>query len=211
MERSPIFSLDREISSAPFAAAPEKAKKLKSLSHSITLLFDDQRADFCVAAISEKDGRFIKASAGALNLLWCASYAYWLLYRGFVKAQRLGHTEYSVSGARTVSEALSLYQWAIQSAVECKLEPWPVGAPMPVRSPEPNSPVHVANEVFLVAVGWILLHEIGHHELGHPREAIGPASKQEEHDADHFASDWLLSEVSDSALLLKRSLGIAVG
>jgi len=56
----------------------------------------------------------------------------------------------------------------------------------------------------------MLLHEIAHHDLRHPSEAIGPTAHIEEHDADRFASDWLLHGVSDSAILLKRSIGIAV-
>ena len=210
MDRSPVFSLDREIASAPFAAAPEKAQKLQTISKSITLVFDDQRADFSIAAVTRGDHQFVKASAGALNLLWCASYAYWLLYQGYIESQRAGGTQYRASEHPEGAEAVHLYRWALDSVLKPILGPWPVAAPAPAKSPEPNSSIHVANEIFLVAVGWILLHEIGHHHLRHANDPIGPTAKQEEFDADRFATDWILDDVSDPAVLLKRSLGIAV-
>lgn len=190
---------------APARVAPEKAR-LEEIAQGVELCFADQRGDF---AISAKPGQ-VTATAGALNLLWCASYAYWLLYRGFVDAQRAGANEYVPGEDVQAAQALRLYCWALECAADGTLQNWPAGAPEPNPEIHDGSPVHCANELFLVAVAWIFLHEIGHLHLMHAAEPIPSLSRQEEYDADWFASDWLLDGITDVSMILKRSLGLAV-
>lgn len=55
----------------------------------------------------------------------------------------------------------------------------------------------------------MLLHELGH--IAHQDPILVTArSKAEEHEADRFATSHVLDGVTDSAVLLKRSVGIAV-
>ena len=107
--------------------------------------------------------------------------------------------------------ALRLYRWALKSTGAKRLEDWPSDLPRPVRTPVHGSLIHAGTELFLVAVAWILLHEVGHVEGGHRSEAIAVTAKSEEHEADAFATDWLLDGITDEGFLLKRALGIAVG
>jgi len=105
--------------------------------------------------------------------------------------------------------ALDLYEWAIACVRNQEHEPWPGWAPKPTRSPESESALHVGTEIFLATVGWMLLHEFGH--IAHQDPVLVTASaKAEEHEADRFATSHVLDGVSDSAILLKRSIGIAV-
>ena len=85
-------------------------------------------------------------------------------------------------------EAVNLYQWAIQCVRDKTYTPWPEGAPRPTRTPVHGSGLHVANEVFLTAVAWMLLHEAGHLARNHPF-LTSSRSLDEEHEADFFATD----------------------
>ena len=205
--RSPVFLLDQYISQAPFRVAPEKAAELNKKVGRIQLVFEDLDGAFRVDTVP---GHFVRASVGALNLLWCASYTYWLLYEGYIDAQKKGASEFRATDNPALIEGIHLYEWALNAVASGIVQAWPEGAPRPEATPTPNSAVHVACEIFLVAVAWYLLHEIGHVALNHPAEPIGPTAKQEEYDADQFATDWVLSGVREPAVILKRALGIAV-
>jgi Peptidase U49 len=62
----------------------------------------------------------------------------------------------------------------------------------------------VANEVFLTTIAWMLFHEHGHLANSHPM-AHSAAAKQEEHEADLFATTHVLGGVSDYDIRFKRS------
>ena len=206
MERSPVFSLDQCIVQAPFRAAPEKAEKLAQKISDLQIRFEDDSGKFTF----EVGKGEIRISAGALNLFWAAGYTYWMLYQGYVTAQRAGQNEYRPALDVPAVEAFQLYLWALRNTSTGVLEEWPKTLPRPHPSPPPESLVDVGNELFLVAIAWIILHEIGHVELRQPPVAIAATTKQEEHEADVFATDWMLGEITGPALVLKRSLGIAV-
>jgi len=205
--RSPVFVLDQYISQAPFRVAPEKAAQLNKMVGRIQLVFEDLDGTFRIDTVP---GHFVRASVGALHLLRCASYIYWLLYEGYIDAQKKGALEFRASGNPVLTEGIRLYEWALNAVSSGTVEAWPEGAPRPEAAPTPNSAIHVACEIFLVAVAWYLLHEIGHVTLKHPAEPLGPTAKQEEYEADYFATDWVLSGVTESTVVLKRALGIAV-
>lgn len=201
---SPVFCLAPEIATSPFLLAPEKSGEL--LGQVPKVLFDYKEPRF----LFNTDGKFIRVSSGALNLLWCASYAYHFIYQAYAHAQksrlevvRLGKDQESI-------EALNLYEWALRCVRLGQSEPWPPHAPQPTRTPEHQSAIHIATEVFLMSVGWILLHEIGHIRHGHPLIASQTRAHQEEHEADAFATDHVLNGVSDPLVLFKRAMGIAV-
>jgi hypothetical protein len=63
--------------------------------------------------------------------------------------------------------------------------------PPPPLDLDSDSDEHVATELNLSAIGWMLHHEIAHVVLGHA--FIGTAfAHQEELEADHYATNWLL-------------------
>lgn len=105
--------------------------------------------------------------------------------------------------------AVNLYQWAIRCVRDKAYAPWPAGAPRPTRKPVPGSPLHIANEVFLTAVAWMLLHEAGHLERGHPF-LTSSHSLDEEHEADFFATNHVLGGIANENVRFKRSVGIVV-
>ena len=142
-----------------------------------------------------------RISTGALNLLWAASYAYWLIYQGYRSAQQNGATEYRASMDPNATDAMRVYEWSLHVARGTKFEQWPSRLPRPQSNQVLESPLAVANELFLVAVAWICLHEIGHVTHEHTAVPIGPRALLEEQEADKFATDWLLEGLSDEALI----------
>ena len=200
---SPVFCLLPEIWASPQTLVPEKRDLL--VPHLRPIRLRCKTAEF----IFSSSGDYINISDGALNLLWCASYASWFIYRAYVDAQETGASAVKLGQDQEAVLALDLYEWAIACVKNQKYEPWPAWAPKPTRSPESEGSVHVGTEIFLTTVGWMLLHEIGH--IAHQDPVLVTASaKSEEHEADRFATLHALEGVSDSAILLKRSIGIAV-
>jgi hypothetical protein len=85
-----------------------------------------------------------------------------------MQAQKSGAQAFRPAGDPALAGALDLYEWALAAVSMKTIQPWPEDAPRPVAKPDRESALHVASEIFLVAVAWILLHEIAHIELKHP-------------------------------------------
>lgn len=201
-DSSPVFCLLADIWASPQALVPEKRDLL--VSHLRPLKLRCKVGDFILSS----SGDCINISEGALNLLWCASYASWFIYRAYVDAQKAGASTVRLGQDQEAVVALDLYEWAIACVKKKKYERWPDWAPAPTRTPESEA-LHVATELFLTAIGWMLVHELGH--IAHQVPVLITASaKAEEHEADRFATSHVLEGVSDSAVLLKRSIGIAL-
>jgi hypothetical protein len=121
-------------------------------------------------------------------------------------SQQKGRDRMNATDFPELQQAFRLYGWALNKCCTGGCEPWPREFPTPQNG---DSQTRLATELFLVAVGWILLHESGHILLNH---ADGPADllEREERAADAFATEWLLEGVNDTKMLQKRSLGIAI-
>ncbi len=200
---SPVFCLLPDIWVSPQALVPEKRDLLIPYLRQIKLRC--KTGEF----IFSTSGDYINISDGALNLQWCASYASWFIYRAYLDAQKNAVSTVKLGQEQEAVVALDLYDWAIACVREKRFEAWPDWAPKPTRSPNDASHLHVGTEIFLTTVGWMLLHEFGHIAQQHPM-VLTPMAKAEEHEADRFATSHVLDGVSDPAVLLKRSIGIAV-
>lgn len=198
---SPVFSLLPEIWASPQALAPEKQAVLVPLLRQIKLHCQNGEFRFSTS------GDYVHVSDGALNLVWCACYASWFIYQAFGRAKGQELVRFD-DDPETVA-ALDLYQWAIKCVREQIFRTWPDSAPRPTRTPPPGSPLHVGTEVFLTAIGWMLLHEFGHLAHQHPL-IISARAKAEENEADLFATEHVLAGVSDENIRFKRSVGIVV-
>lgn len=200
---TPTFSLLPEIWAAPQAIAPEKVDLLVPLLREVKL--HPQTGEFRFST----SGDYLHISDGALNLIWCSSYASWFIYQASGRAQKNGLDVVRFDDDKETEEAVNLYQWAIRCVRDKAYTSWPESAPRPTRTPVYGSPLHVANELFLTAVAWILLHESGHIAGNHPF-LTSSRSLQEEHEADFFATNHVLGGVTDENVRFKRSVGIVV-
>jgi hypothetical protein len=73
--------------------------------------------------------------------------------------------------------------------VDC---PWPSNIPLPPKLARVAGFEAKVRELFLGALGWLMLHEIGHITLNH--EVVVPAAQRvtQEHQADEFATRWIM-------------------
>lgn len=196
---SPVFSLLPEVWASTQVIAPEKTDVLLGLLREVKLYPRDATFRFATS------GDYLHLSEGALNLIWCASYSSWFIYKAFGRAE----TTVRFDRDPETAKAVDLYQWAMTSVRDQKYTPWPTNAPKPSRNPTPGSELHIANEVFLVTIAWMLLHEHGHIAYQHPMGRSTDAQR-EEHDADRFATNHVLGGVVDYDIRFKRSVGIVV-
>jgi hypothetical protein len=101
---SPIFSLLPEIWASPQVLAPEKVELLVPLLREIKLYPHSGEFRFSTS------GEYLHVSDGALNLIWCASYASWFIYSAYGRAKDVVRFDDDPNTVR----ALSLYEWAIK-------------------------------------------------------------------------------------------------
>jgi hypothetical protein len=200
---TPTFSLLPEIWASPQAIAQEKVGLLVPLLREVKLYPRTGNFRFSTS------GEYLHISDGALNLIWCSSYASWFIYKAYGRAQTNGQDVVHFDDDPDTVEAVNLYQWAIQCVRQKTYTSWPEGATRPTRTPNYGSELHVANEVFLTAVAWMLLHEAGHLARNHPF-VTSSRSMDEEYEADSFATNHVLGGVTDEAVRFKRSVGIVI-
>lgn len=208
--RSPICNIEESISGVAFKIAPEKETECAKNrdEHDISIdLIDDTKFSIRVNLSSNT----IILPIASLEYIWAFALYCWVLTQEYASAQRAGVKEFDCTGNTRLKNSYLLLEWAKKNLLTTGTESWPIDLPMPKKSPENCSDIHVANELFLCSLGWMVHHEIGHIVLHHPPLATN-FSEQEEKDADRHATDWLLSDLEENCpMLKKRALGIAVG
>ena len=142
---------------------------------------------------TERIVRTIEIEESFLQFLWCIAFSTNLMHQELLvqplligqQPRTASRADPKIQVAARVSEAGSLLMKELYPQVHYDL-------------PNPENPemeyagyIEVANQLFVVASCFIMLHEVGHQFLGH-REAIpGLESKAEEHRADRYAADWI--------------------
>jgi len=207
---SPIENLYQFVLAAPFSAAPAKAKELFQLLEQRRVQFsyvDDPGFVFEAGSTSEEG--LIRASVPTLELLWAAAYSYWEMYQLITAVQRRPDRRRMRTEFNRRVEMEDLYGWALANVARGAGEEWPPQLPLPSLSYERGSAVHVATELFLVAVAWILHHEVGHIVFRHSDEK-SRSVRAHEWEADERATSWLFDGVEDIAIRQKLGLGLVV-
>ena len=207
---SPIRELDDWILTAPFGVAPRKAQALWKLlkEKNVEFEFVDDAGFLFDSSSTETDG-IIRASVPSLELLWCAAYCYWKMYQLSLSVQRRSEVTWTLTEQRERSEIERLYSWALVNVARATSEEWPLTLPIPGRHVVLGSDVHVATELFLVALGWILHHEVGHilHKHAFDETQRKRPRREKEWEADAGANRWLFDGVDDAAIQQKLALG----
>lgn len=152
----------------------------------------------------QPDQKKIRLSTRPLELLWAQAYAYWVWYSEVLSTERQRGQEIDPHSNPAVHRALELLRWATEEMVNSRCQPWPDNAPSLESEPENQSCAHVAQELSLFAVGFILHHELSHHRFGH--QAVEDIDQ--ERDADYGAMAWIMEKIDISAPeFTKRALG----
>lgn len=211
--RSPIIHLKNQIAGAPFNVAPERAcacKQYRDQNKIDFVVVDEIGFRVRVRPCAQSQTIEIVLPIASLEYLWAFSHYCWVLTQEYALAQQTGALSFDCLGNNRLRGSNNILQWARTNLVGTGIDPWPSEGPRPTLDSDSGSDEHVATELFLCAIGWMLHHEIAHVVLEHP--LIGTAfAQQEERDADHHATNWLLEgQHADAPELKKRVLGITV-
>lgn len=204
---SPIIGLLSTIASSPFRVAPEAAADLDNLisAKSLSLEFCDDPRLF--AEVLPSKG-LIRLGVPFLEVLWSAAHAYIVIFHEYQQAYALNQTMFEVGGTPRTEAAYRLYRELLQAHATGKPITWPSLEIVPAQFPKEGSDAYVANELFLVAISWVIHHEIAHARLEHQEVTV--ASILQENEADQAATRWICVGTQETQPLHKRSMGIVI-
>jgi hypothetical protein len=202
---SPITRLFPVIAAAPFRVAPEKAQDLTTQidTRDISLEFVDDPTVLAEYSVAK---RLVRLGIPFLEALWSGAHVYIVAFHEYQAAQRKGERFFELGKSKRVADAYVLYRHFLKATAARQSVEWPEGASRPIRYPFEHSDGHFANETFLVAVAWIMHHEIAHARLDH--EEASAVSKLQESDADRAATEWVCAGEREQLPLYKRAMGM---
>jgi len=202
----PITDLKDSVEAAVLNIAPEKIELLHEVfdKHQPTFEWPDRAAQ--LPSVEPRTGR-INIPPAAAELIWAAAHQYWVIYTEYVEDQKAGKHEFDLTANQRRVSAQLAFTWA-QSYFKKPSNPRIAELPAPSYKPVESSDIHVANELFLAAIAWILHHEVAHLRLNHP--SISAISREEEKEADLEATHWIFSTECTPEERKKRALGMCV-
>jgi hypothetical protein len=202
---SPITRLFPAIAAAPFRVAPENAQDLQTEidARNITLEFVDDPAILAEYVVSKS---IVRLGVPFLDSLWTASHLYIVAFHEYQAAQQKGERFFELGKIERVANAYVLYRHFLEAVAARQSTEWPVGGSRPIQYPFEHSDGYMANEMFLVAIAWIMHHEIAHARLDH--EEASAVSKLQESDADRAATMWVCLGEPEQLPLYKRAMGM---
>jgi Peptidase U49 len=232
---------------------PEKSHQIDrfvEIIGGLTFLEDDRSERFLFQASA--DQRVITIGLKGLQRLWAYCLAYFCIYTeiGEIKQANPAAREFDLNSTDRFRKARKLLSWAVGNeiiiiqakiaGVDPKTFEMPSDLPQPFAASAHGSDESCADELCLVALGWIIFHELVHIERGHKNleaeieeilrnkdfenarkisdklkaaaQEVSAQSILEEKEADMGAAEWVLSGVlDDQPKLLKRGMGVMVG
>lgn len=184
----PFFN---DVSASPFRIAPERAEEMEArLSEAGVETFDLVHGAARFVAMPGK-GAHIRVSAAALASLWCLAY---VAFRFMDVASRAAASPAGQAAEQLLINVAPTYMGLVGFARRLYVadEAWPSDLPQPQFGADPTTIEGRANNLFLAATSWVVLHEIGHLTLGHSRLVSEPLRLNQEEEADRFAVTWPL-------------------
>jgi hypothetical protein len=184
-----FFPVIKHVFNAVVAVNNERADELLQITKGarLVLLLSDEFKCFYDGTAGE-----IVISTAAIESMWAACYGYYAAHK--IAKQRNAEDDQAKSVSdEDLALALEVYRWSLQRVHDKPAPPWPSTFPVP-EDPEfgQTTKEATASEYALVAMAFLLLHEVGHHALLHEPGADQVTSFQMERDADNFALDWMM-------------------
>jgi peptidase U49-like protein len=193
-----------------FRVASEREAELAELlrSKSITAEVDCSRPEWRFES-SEMCRRYFM-NLKAMERIWayCCGSIYVYLRLNDAKFRGPMHFDEDELGRETKR----LLQWALEAEFDKNYQPWPSEILRPGIHTDGMMLAQSADEVFLFAMGFIQLHEIGHLVLGHRNDGTTPKDVllKWEFEADEFAYDWIMdcwrTPDGNPKIFVKRSM-----
>jgi peptidase U49-like protein len=163
-----------------------------------TLAMVGGKANF-YAIVPDKE---VALSSAGLAALWNIAYVAFRIADESTRQRQQEQAERKTGAAprefHDLSSVAQTEQWQDRLAYAARLFsvdcPWPSEIALPPAQGKPAGEAGKVLELFLGALGWIILHEIGHVALNH--EEVIPATQRvsQEYDADAFATEWVLGD-----------------
>lgn len=154
------------------------------------------------------DSSEIWAPYSGLMSLWAATRAVVLIGAEAMKATRRGEASLDNQPSTPAAQAARLLE-ASKSFIRNPLANWPGDLPKPNGHALEGSLDWHVNNVFLSACGWILLHEVAHMHLSHEPDTSPDRLKEQEREADGWATSWILDHAPQDLHKEFRILAIA--
>lgn len=159
-----IAGFEAAVRAAPFKVAPERNNELRDD------IFDGEPwpLDFDTSLHPElntfralPNAKAIEVNYAALTSLWAVAKAAWLIAREGTAAKRAGVLALATGPGTAVFEARRLIDTA-RDLIGNAGARWPADLAPPVPDAAAGTEDLYANNVFLAATGWVVLHEIAH-------------------------------------------------
>ena len=162
------------------AAAPEKKEDLAVVLKEIggiTFLVDEK--ENCILFSSDRETRTIRVGLRCLGRLWANAYAYFVMFTEIGQVLREDSTtrEFDLDSTPRFQKAKAILEWSTNNDIEIKLsgrhsievelDNYPPELPEPFSDSKKGSDEDAADEISLMALGFILHHELAHLRLQH--------------------------------------------
>jgi hypothetical protein len=202
--------LDAQISRAIYTVAPEREQELIELiaKHRITIRMERVNPEHIYGAIASLGLAQFSLQGFERLYAYCAGASY-----AFMRQQAVqGFVPFSFAEDEAGQETQRLLQWAYRADAKDEFgnnAVWPSSQLLPLNYRYHDRLVRLTDELFLGAVAFTTLHEIGHIVLGHGATSRRDEDFRQEFEADEFAYDWIMDKWSeptgDNLIFVKRS------
>lgn len=196
---------------APFNIAPERGDELASEifgTEKWAIERSDEPANFF--AIPETKSIYLTGAGQAS--LWCLAYVAFHVMDIASRSQRsVDYDEQSHIDIGKYFAALHLGEYvAFSRSLFHADRPWPSNLEAPKNAAPEGSVAWRIDNLYLGALSWILLHEIGHVHNSDQKLVPSSIRIRQEYLADSFATKWILSTAGNGLEREFRVLMIAV-
>lgn len=181
------------VAETPSYLAPERLPELQAIlgDPPWELVFIDTATNLKAIPATETEDPKLAASYWALLSLWATAKYAVLIVDAVDVALSSGETTLSSKPGGAYDTASKYLQLA-RDLTKNRHHSFPADLAVPNASSTAAEDVRV-NNLFYGAVGWVLLHEIGHIHLSHEVDTTTDLKKQQEYEADLWATEWILA------------------
>lgn len=201
----------KDLRRAPERIAPERQQELNEKVYFGAALSIRTCEGEAMFYAMPGNGKEIAVSPAGLASLWCLAHVAMHLMDLASRAQRQEHDEHQVDiSAEYHNRHLDDYIKYARSLFHSD-KPWPDNLPTPdVSAAAAASLEGRVNNLFFGAAAWLLLHEVAHLHLAHQKQSPANIRIRDEHDADAFATTWILDQAGNGLYLEFRILMASV-
>lgn len=192
-----MAGFDAAVGASPFNIAPERNDELLNGvfgGAAWDLEFNTSLDPTLGVFVARPISKIVEVNYAGLASLYLVAKAAWLIARAGMSANWTGKASLATDPGSTVWDARRLAD-AARTILADRGAQWRAEVAPPVPDAAAKDEEWYVNNVFLGATGWVTLHEIGHIHLGHQGTVSTDVSFSQEHEADLFAANWVLSDL----------------